>query len=205
MSDSSTAPASTSASPIRRVDSSDSAAAVSTSSRVAAPSSTRMSPRRVEVSTSARTSSSNCSGPTRVSRTRRCRAPTWWTGTTRRPPSLSCSSRILGTSKLLAETTIASNGASSGAPRVPSPTRTCTFSMLWARNRSAASSARGAALSRERIDVARWDITAHAYPVPVPMWSTRSVGSSRAASMSAAVMGIARSVRPPGRAIGRSW
>ena len=48
------------------------------------------------------------------------------TGSTMRPPGASCSSRLGGGAGAEAWTAIASNGARSGAPRLPSPTRTST-------------------------------------------------------------------------------
>src|SRR5437868_11133395 len=56
---------------------------------------------------------------------------TWFSaspiGTTIRPPSTSCAKSGGGTAGPLAVTRIRSNGASSGQPRVPLPTRTHTF------------------------------------------------------------------------------
>ena len=50
------------------------------------------------------------------------------TGITRRPPTRSWCSNVEGTVGPPAATMIASKGASSGQPRVPSPWRTCTLS-----------------------------------------------------------------------------
>ena len=49
-------------------------------------------------------------------------------GATRRPRSTSCSYSVRGSSGAAAATAIASNGARSGRPRVPSPTFTSTRS-----------------------------------------------------------------------------
>ena len=74
------------------------------------------------------------SSPSGVRWTTNSRWSPSWTGTTSRPPGASCSSSAGGIAPpAAAATLIASNGASPGRPRVPSPTTSVTFSTPAAR------------------------------------------------------------------------
>ncbi len=83
---------------------------------------------------------------------------------------------------------MASKGAFSAQPRVPSPATTSTLSYpssaMRARARSASVRYRSIAYTRPTIR----PMTAAAYPEPAPTSSTRSPGSSSSASIMTATM-----------------
>ena len=97
---------------------------------------------------------------------------------------------------------MASKGARSGRPRLPSPTITSTFAAPWERRTSAAASASAGWRSIVITSEANSERTAAEYPEPVPTSSTRSPPPSASAWQIAATIQGCEIVWPS--AIGRA-